>query len=76
MTTYAIAVGVDTDELRVMETDDNFGAFDTREAAAARMIEMIDGRMETLRPVEASCSPHNPVGRQLGGYECAFTEER
>ncbi|CAH0343678.1 hypothetical protein [Rhizobium sp. CECT 9324] len=49
MTTYAIAVGVDTDELRVMETDDNFGAFDTREAAAARMIEMIDGRMETLR---------------------------
>lgn len=49
MTTYAIAVGVDPDELRVMETDDNFGAFDTREAAAARMIEMIDGRMETLR---------------------------
>jgi hypothetical protein len=49
MTTYAIAVGVNPDELRVMETDDNFGAFDTREAAAARMIEMIDGRMETLR---------------------------
>jgi hypothetical protein len=49
MTTYAIAVGVDPDELRVMETGDNFGAFDTREAAAARMIEMIDGRMETLR---------------------------
>ena len=49
MTTYAIAVGVDPDELRVMEMDDNFGAFDTKEAAAARMIEMINGRMETLR---------------------------
>lgn len=49
MTTYAIAVGVDPDELRVMEMDDNFGAFDTKEAAAARMIEMINGHMETLR---------------------------
>ena len=29
MTTYAIAVGVDPDELRVMEMDDNFGAFDS-----------------------------------------------
>lgn len=53
MNTYAIAVGVDPDELRVMETSDGFGAFVTKEAAAARMIEMIDGRMETLRRSKA-----------------------
>lgn len=53
MTTFAIGVGVDQDELYVMETEDNFGAFVTKEAAAIRVIEMIDARMEALRSSKA-----------------------
>jgi hypothetical protein len=53
MTTYAIAVGVDQDELSIMETEDNFGAFETKEAATKRVIEMVDGRIETLRRSKA-----------------------
>ncbi|MCR5943942.1 hypothetical protein FG152_24525 [Ochrobactrum sp. XJ1] len=53
MTTFAIGVGVDQDELYVMETEDNFGAFVTKEAAAIRVIEMVDARMEALRSSKA-----------------------
>lgn len=53
MTTFAIGVGVDPDELNVQATDDNFGAFPTREASAVRLIELADGRMETLRKSKA-----------------------
>ncbi len=53
MATFAIGVGVDPDELRVQKTEDNFGAFATREAAAKRLIEMVDGRMEELRRSKA-----------------------
>ncbi len=53
MATFAIGVGVDQDELYVMETEDNFGAFVTKEAAAIRVIEMVDARMEALRSSKA-----------------------
>lgn len=53
MRTYAIGVGVDPDELNVQATDDGFGAFPTREKAAARLIGMVDVRMETLRKSKA-----------------------
>ncbi|MCR8493675.1 hypothetical protein [Brucella anthropi] len=53
MTTFAIGVGVDQDELYVTETEDNFGAFVTKEAAAIRVIEMVDARMEALRSSKA-----------------------
>lgn len=53
MSTFVISVGVDPDELRVAETADNFGAFATKEAAAKRLIEMVDGRMEELRRSKA-----------------------
>lgn len=53
MTTFAISIGIDPDDLDVQATCDNFGAFATKEAAAARMIEIVDGRMETLRRSKA-----------------------
>lgn len=49
MSTFVISVGIDPNDLDVQETTDNFGAFPTREAAAKRLVEMIDGRMDTLR---------------------------
>ncbi len=49
MGTYAISVGISPNELRITWTHDNFGAFDTREEAAERLLEMVDLRMEDLR---------------------------
>lgn len=53
MVTFAISVGIDPNELRVFETPDNFGTFETREAAAKRLIEMVEGQMEELRRSKA-----------------------
>lgn len=53
MSTYAISVGRDPDEMRVEETKDNFGRFKTREEAAQALVELTDGRMETLRQSKA-----------------------
>ncbi len=50
---YAVGVGNDPDDLAVSETEDGFGAFKTKEAAAERLIAMIDERMETLRRSKA-----------------------
>ena len=48
-TTYAIGVGVDPNQLDVKATLDGFGMFETRAAAAARLIALVDERMDTLR---------------------------
>jgi len=49
MSTYAVGVGRDPDEMSVQETKDNFGIFKTKEDAARYLIDIVDGRMETLR---------------------------
>ncbi len=48
-TTYVISVGRDPNALRVEATPDGFGSFATREAAAERLLAMVEGRMESLR---------------------------
>lgn len=53
MSTFAISVGRDPDKMRVEETKDNFGIFKTKEEAAQRLVEMVDGRLETLRASRA-----------------------
>lgn len=53
MTTFAIGVGLDPNNLRVQETEYTFGVFETREAAARRIIEIADARMAELRRSKA-----------------------
>lgn len=53
MSTYAIAVGRDLDNMRVQETKDNFGAFKTKAEAAQKLVELADARIEELRQSKA-----------------------
>lgn len=47
--TYAISRCDDINEMRVQETPDGFGVFQTEVEAAERIIELCDARMKRLR---------------------------
>ncbi|MCW1844194.1 hypothetical protein [Prosthecomicrobium hirschii] len=47
--TFVIGIGTDHNDLYVERTKDGFGSFQTEEAAAQRLLEMVESRMSSLQ---------------------------
>ncbi|MCZ4073573.1 hypothetical protein [Agrobacterium sp. LMR679] len=64
---FAISVGVDPNNLRVTQTDDGFGIFPDKAAAAKRLLAMVDDRMEELRKSAAHARRILRAEKKKGG---------